>query len=126
VLRFLVVGNLLASGAHFVHNAIFLDSYPGPTWIPGPWFIVVAWMVVASTLLTGYFWHQSGRRGHALVAITAYCVSCLFVFCHYLYGSPTDFDALTNLLIILEGVGGVVLFTYFVAITRNGTEAGVT
>jgi flagellar basal body rod protein FlgG len=35
LLKRLVVVNLLTSGGHFLHNAIFLNSYPGPLWIPG-------------------------------------------------------------------------------------------
>lgn len=119
MLRTLVAANLVASGAHFAHNALFLDRYPGPTWIPGPGFVVVAWFVVASALLLGYRWYRRGKRRQALVALTAYCVSCFFVFGHYLYGAPGAFDVLTNALIVTEGVAGIVLFAYVVRHVRS-------
>lgn len=119
MLKALVAANLLTSGAHFFHNALFLEAYPGPPWIPGPWFVVVAWFLVAAALLRGYFWHRSGDSRKALVAISLYCVSCIFVFGHYLYGPPSDFDLLTNVLIVLEGVGGATLLIYFIGWERR-------
>jgi len=119
VLKALVIANLVASGAHFLHNAVFLETYPGPPWIPGAWFVVLAWLVAAAALLRGYSWHRAGDPGKALVAISLYCASCISVFGHYLYGPPRDFDLLTNVLIVLEGVGGSVLFVYFVGWARH-------
>ena len=118
MLKILVVANLITSGAHFLHNAVFLDRYPGPPWIPGPWFVVVAWFVVAAVLVQGYRWHRAGRAVPALVAILAFCASCFFVFGHYAYGHPADFDLLTNVLIFAEGVGGAALLVYYLAVGR--------
>jgi len=113
MLRRLVAANLITSGAHFLHNAVFLDAYPGPPWITGPWFVVVAWCVVASVLVQGYRWHRDGRGGRALAAILAFSASCFFVFGHYLYGPPADFDLITNALIFAEGIGGAALLVYY-------------
>ena len=115
----LVTASLLASAAHFAHNAFFLASYPGPTWIPGPWFVVTAWFIIASVLVRGYFWHRSGRPTLALIALSTYSLSCLLVFGHYFYGPPSAFDALTNVLILLEGTSGVALFLYYVLAVRR-------
>lgn len=120
MLKRLVAINLVASAAHFFHNARFLESYPGPPWIPGPWFVVVAWLVIAAILVRGYFWHRAGHSRKALVAVSVYCASCILVFGHYLYGAPRDFDLLTNLLIVLEGLGGATLLVYFVGWARRG------
>jgi hypothetical protein len=114
----LVAASLLASGAHFAHNALFLSSYPGPTWIPGPWFVVAAWVVVASVLVRGYLWHRSGKPTLALIALSAYTLSCVLVFGHYLYGPPSTFDHLTNALIFCEGISGVGLFLYYLLAVR--------
>ncbi len=65
VLKSLVVGNLLASGAHFAHNAAFFDAYPEPPWIPGPWFVVLVWLLIAPVLVKGYYWHQEGKSSRA-------------------------------------------------------------
>jgi hypothetical protein len=119
VLEALVAASLLASGAHFAHNAIFLSSYPGPTWIPGPGFVVAAWLVVAFVLVRGYSWHRSRRPTLALAALSAYTLSCVLVFGHYLYGRPSTFDLLTNALIFLEGISGVALFSYYVLVVRH-------
>jgi len=113
VLKVLVVANLLASGSHFLHNAVFLEDYPGPPWIPGPWFVVAAWCLIAAVLVLGYRWHRAGEPRKALVAICLYCASCILVFGHYIYGSPRSFDALTNLLIVTEGAAGITLLVYF-------------
>jgi hypothetical protein len=75
--------------------------------------VVVAWILVATSLVLGYRWHLRGKPGPASVGITIYGASCLLVFGHYVYGSPGDFDLLTNLLIVAEGIGGLVLLAYF-------------
>ena len=116
-----MIATLLASAAHFAHNALFLDHYPGPPWIPGPWFVVGAWFLVAVILVRGYWWHIQGKRTLARVAVTTYCLSCFLVFGHYLYGSPRDFDLLTNVLIFAEGISGIALLTYFVGGMRSGS-----
>jgi hypothetical protein len=125
VLKALVIANLAASGAHFLHNAVLLETYPGPPWIPGAWFVVLAWLLVAAILVGGYRWHRARHPRKALVAVSLYCASCISVFGHYLYGPPRDFDLLTNLLIVLEGVGGIVLWVYFVGWARHHIGAGV-
>ena len=112
-LRGLVIASLVASAAHFFHNALFLETYPGPPWIPGAWFVIAAWLLIAMILVRGYFWHRAGHSRRALVAVSLYCGSCISVFGHYLYGSPRDFDLLANLLIILEGLSGGTLLVYF-------------
>jgi hypothetical protein len=114
VLGILVVLNLLASGAHFAHNALFLDTYPGPLWIPGPWFVVGAWCLVAALLIRGYTWHRQGKATHALVAISTYCASCFLVFGHYLYGPPRAHAMSANVFIVLEGAAAMVLLFYYV------------
>lgn len=123
MLKGLVAANLVASGAHFLHNAVLLDSYPGPLWIPGPWFVVIAWCFVAAALVLGYTWHRQGKVKRAFLAVTAYCVSTFLVFGHYLYGSPRDFDVLTNVLIFAEGISGMALFVYFVGWSQRSFDA---
>ena len=118
-MKSLVVTNLLASAAHFAHNAAFFDGYPEPPWIPGPWFIVVVWFVVAPVLVMGYHWHQQGKPRRALAAVVAYCSSSLLVLGHYLYGHPRELDLLTNFLIILQGAAALVLLGYFLALARG-------
>jgi len=124
VLKGLVISSLVASAAHFAHNALFLETYPGPPWIPGPWFVVAAWLLIAATLLRGYFWHRAGHLRKATAAVSLYCASCLLVFGHYLYGAPRDFDLLTNLLIVLEGISGGALLVYFLGWAGRGLSPG--
>ena len=108
----------MASGAHFAHNAVFLDTYPGPLWIPGPWFVVGAWFVIASILVRGYVWHRQGKARRAMAAIVTYCVSCVLVFGHYLYGPPRVHGQGANALIVLEGVAAMALVVYYVTWAR--------
>ena len=125
MLEKLIVASLIASGGHFAHNAIYLDTYPGPPWIPGPWFVVVAWCVVASVLILAYRWHRGGRPGPALAAFTAYSASCVLVFGHYLYGPPRDLSLVANGLIWAEGASGVSLIAYYTTRARHPpTETG--
>ena len=119
MMKGLVVATLVASGAHFLHNALFLDTYPGPPWIPGPGFVGLAWLVVAAILLCGYHWHRAGQHGKALAAVSVYGASCLAVFGHYLYGPPSELDLLPNVLIVLEGTSGIALLVYFVGWGRR-------
>jgi hypothetical protein len=119
LLKRLVVVNLLTSGGHFLHNAIFLNSYPGPLWIPGPGVVVAVWLVVATALVLGYRAHTKGRSIRAAIGISVFGVSCLAVFGHYLYGSPAHFDVPTNALILLEGGAGVTLLVYYFGFGRR-------
>ena len=114
--------NLATSGAHFAHNAVFLDSYPGPPWIAGPAVVVVAWLGLAGTLLLGMRWHRRGRGWPARIMIGIFGASCLLVFGHYAYGPPSDFDLLTNLLIVLEGAAGLLLIVYFAVLELRPRE----
>lgn len=125
MLKGLVFANLLASALHFLHNAVFLERYPGPPWIPGAWFVVALWFVLAAVLVRGYRWYRAGDSRRALVAIGLYCLSCILVFGHYLYGSPRELDALTNGLIVAEGVAGVTLLVYFVTVSRHSSEVAM-
>lgn len=123
VLKSLVVGNLLASGAHFAHNAAFFDAYPEPPWIPGPWFVVLGWLLIAPVLVKGYYWHQEGKPRKALAAIVSYCSASLLVFGHYLYGPPSELDLLANFLIVVEGAAALVLLGYFLARARRASRS---
>lgn len=118
MLKVLVIVNLFASGGHFLHNAVFLDSYPGPDWISNPWMVVAAWFLVAAVLILGYRWYRRGDLAKASVAIPAYCVSCFFVFGHYVYGSPLGFDLLSNVLIFGEGLAAAALLVYYIGWAR--------
>jgi len=113
VLKSLVIVNVCASGAHFLHNAVFLASYPGPHWISNAWMVIASWFVVVGVLVVGYLWHRKGHLRRATVAFSFYCLSCFLVFGHYLYGAPSHFDALTNVLIFGEGLAGAALLIYF-------------
>ncbi len=123
MLELLVVANLLASGAHFAHNAVFLDTYPGPPWIPGPWLVVGVWCVIAALLVRGYAWHLEGKRTRALAAVSTYCTSCFLVFGHYLYGPPRAHAMGANVFIVLEGAAAIVLFAYYLLRARGTPSA---
>ena len=112
MLKPLFVLALVASAAHFGHNALFLDTYPGPPWITGPGMVVVAWLIAAAIGVLGYRWHRRGHRTKALLALGAFCASCLLGFGHYFYGPPSPLDLLTNALIVCEGIAGAALLLY--------------
>ena len=123
MLTALVTANLLASVAHFAHNAVYLESYPGPDWIPGPWFVVCYWLVAAAVLVSGYAEYRRCRSKAGLAGMGAYCLSSQLVFGHYLYGAPRDYDLLTNSLIVLEGVFGMALLIFIVGLARRRPAA---
>ena len=49
--------------------------------------------------------------------IGAWCVG------HYLYGPPSGFDVLTNLLTVLEGVAGLLLLLHFVPLVLRAARS---
>jgi hypothetical protein len=64
----------VASLAHFVHNAVYIDAYPNlPLWIT-PLVVYAAWLVVAATGAFGYWLCRSGSRAVGLTAIGVYAV----------------------------------------------------
>lgn len=114
MLEVLILLNLVASGSHFAHNGIFLESYPGPPWVSRP-VIVVVWVLIAAVLLLGYGLYRRGHRVGVFVACGVYGGASLLGLGHYMYGPPSELSAVANLFIVLEGAASVILLTYLAA-----------
>jgi len=109
-----ILVNLAASGAHFAHNAAFLESYPGPEWMTRP-IIGIVWALAAAALLLGYRAYRKGARRVGSLGVILYCVVSLFGFAHYLYGPPGDLSAWANAFIVAEGAASLVLLTWVIS-----------
>ena len=106
VIKWLIVVGIVASLAHFAHNALEIGNYPEPSWIT-PGIVLFAWIpnaVVAGVALV----RKIGDLAFAIFA-AMFGVLMLTGLAHYLYGSPIHIPDLSNLTILFEALSGVAL-----------------
>ena len=92
----------IASLAHHVHNAAFLDHYPSmPAWLSAP-MVYAAWVLATAIGFIGYFTRRAG-----LLAL--YALYCLEVLAHYALAPMSAHTLATNISIWLEAVAAAAL-----------------
>src|SRR3954469_1613871 len=90
-----LVACTIATLAHHVHNAEFLETYPNmPKWL-SPELVYLAWLGATAVGIGGYLLLRAGAR------VTGACAACV---CSVRCGHPT-----MNGTILLEAATGVVL-----------------
>jgi len=107
-LRWLLVTCATASLIHFVHNAVFLDQYPGmPGWI-SRWVVYATWVAETLIGLAGY--RMVGRfRIPGLLTLAAYGVLGFGGLDHYAVAPVSAHSLTMNLTIWLEAATATLL-----------------
>ena len=92
----------VASLLHFVHNALYIQSYPNmPTWIT-PFGVYASWCGITATGVLGYWLYQSGSRAAGLLVIALYALLGFGGLDHYAIAPIRAHTAAMNATIFAE------------------------
>jgi hypothetical protein len=107
-----------ASLLHFVHNAVYIQSYPNlPTWIT-PLGVYASWCAIASVGVLGYWLFLRISRPIGLVLIAVYALLGFGGLDHYVIAPMGAHSIVMNATILAEVVAAAVLLIY-VALSRG-------
>jgi hypothetical protein len=114
----------VASLAHFVHNAVYIDAYPNlPMWIT-PLVVYASWLVVAGIGTLGYWLYRSGSRWFGLMVIGVYALLGFGGLDHYAVAPVSAHSIAMNATILGEAIAASVLLVVVVwtGVTRAETH----
>ncbi len=110
VLRVLLGFSIASTAAHYSHNFVDMDSYPGG----GPVvqvLIVLSWPVLTAIGLYGYRLYTRGRYRDAHVHLLIYSLTGLITPLHFVYGSP-DIPAFWYATIFTDFLAGASIVAF--------------
>ena len=104
---------VLSSVVHYTDNFIRYDQYPqdDPKLVARPT-IPISWVVFTVFAWLGYRWFIEGRWRRAAGALAFYSISGLISPLHYTSGSLDEFDGLQHLLIVTDGIAGLLVIGF--------------
>ena len=104
----------VASLAHFVHNAVYIDAYPNlPMWIT-PLVGHASWLVVAGIGTLGYWLYRSASRAFGLMVIGVYALLGFGGLDHYAVAPVSAHSIAMNATILGEAITASVLLVVVV------------
>jgi hypothetical protein len=110
VLRGILAFSILSTAAHYSHNFVAMDDYPGG----GPAVkvaIVLSWPLLTAIGLYGYRLYAEGRHHDARVHLLIYSLTGLITPLHFVYGSP-DIPAFWYATIFTDFLAGVSIIAF--------------
>jgi hypothetical protein len=109
-LRLILAFSVLSTAAHYSHNFVEMDSYPGGgTFVKVA--IVVSWPLLTAIGLYGYRLYASDRLREAHAALATYSLTGLITPLHFLSGEP-DIPAFWYATIFTDFVAGVAILAF--------------
>ena len=100
----LLLAYAAASLFHHVHNAEYLDAYPGmPGWL-SPARVYAAWLGVTALGVSGYFVLRAGHALGGLILLAIYGALGLDGLGHYSLAPMSAHSLAMNLSILLEAM----------------------
>jgi len=98
-----------ASLVHFLHNAVYLESYPNmPVWLT-PLGVLASWLLVAGTGAVGYWLVRKGSTAVGLAVIALYAALGFAGLDHYALAPVSAHSLAMNATIVAEVVAASVL-----------------
>jgi hypothetical protein len=110
VLRGILAFSVLSTAAHYSHNFVEMDSYPGG----GPVvqvLIILSWPLLTAIGLYGYRLYAQGRTRDAHVPLLIYSLTGLITPLHFVYGSP-DIPAFWYATIFTDFLAGASIVAF--------------
>jgi hypothetical protein len=104
--------SILSTGAHYAHNFVRMDDYPGG----GPAVkvaILLSWPLLTAIGLYGYRLYAAGRLREAHICLLLYAPLGLVTPAHFLYGEP-DIPAFFYATIFTDGIAGLAIVGFVV------------
>ena len=106
--------------AHFVHNAVYVDTYPNlPAWIT-PVVVFACWLLIAGTGALGYGLYRRGSRTVGLMVIGLYALLGFGGLDHYAVAPVSAHSMAMNATILGEVIAASALL---VVIVRTGASS---
>ena len=113
LLTFMIVYGT-TSLAHFVHNAVYVDTYPNlPAWITPP-VVFASWLVIAGTGALGYCLYRRGSRAAGLLVIGLFALMGFGGLDHYVVAPVSAHSMAMNATILGEVIAASVLLVVIV------------
>lgn len=109
-----------ASLMHFVHNGVYLESYPNLPASITVGAIIGSWLGIASIGVLGYVFYRIGSVRLGLLLIAVYAALGFDGFAHYGVAAMSAHTAAMNLTIWSEAIAGLLLL---VVVTVQGLRA---
>ena len=120
----LLLAYTTASAFHYVHNAIFLESYPNmPDWISRIE-VYGALLLVTAIGVLGYLFYRFQFRRIGLIVIAIYAGFGFDGLAHYSLAPVSEHTVVMNLTIWSEVItASLLLLVVFIIIARHGLRA---
>jgi hypothetical protein len=112
VLRVILAFSVLSTAAHYSHNFVEIDSYPGGGTAQQV-LILLSWPLLTAIGLYGYRLYASGRHREAHVCLSIYSLAGLVTPGHFLAGEP-DIPAFFYATIFTDFVAGAAIVAFVV------------
>ena len=110
VLRLILAFSIVSTGAHYSHNFVEIDSYPGGGTAQQV-LILVSWPLLTAIGVCGYRLYRSGRRREAHACLLIYSLAGLVTPAHFLSGEP-DIPAFFYATIFTDFVAGAAIVAF--------------
>lgn len=91
VLAGLLIACIASTAAHYTHNYLEIEHYPGPSWISHDAVrvaIVVSWPILTAAGLMGYRLYERGHYVGAYPLLAAYSLLGIATLGHFTSGNP--------------------------------------
>jgi hypothetical protein len=111
-LRLIVGFSILSTAAHYTHNFIRIDDYPGGG-VAIQVAIVLSWPLLTAIGLFGYRLYAAGRFREAHICLLLYAPLGLLTPAHFLYGDP-DIPAFFYATIFSDGLAGLAVVGFVI------------
>ncbi len=127
-LRVILGFSVLSTAAHYAHNFIRMDDYPGGG-VGVKVAILLSWPMLTAIGLYGYRLYAAGRFREAHICLLLYAPLGLITPAHFLYGEP-DIPLFFYATIFTDGLAGLAVVGFVVWSAGRGErfrkQAGVT
>lgn len=111
-LRVILALSVLSTAAHYSHNFVEIDSYPGGG-TGQQVLILLSWPLLTAIGLYGYRLYASGRHREARISLLVYSLAGLVTPGHFLVGEP-DIPAFFYATIFTDFIAGVAIVAFVV------------
>ncbi len=109
--------SILSTGAHYAHNFVRMDDYPGGgTGVKVA--ILLSWPLLTAIAVYGYRLYAAGRFREAHICLLLYAPLGLVTPAHFLYGEP-DIPAFFYATIFTDGIAGLAVVGFVVWSARR-------
>jgi hypothetical protein len=111
-LRVILGFSILSTAAHYAHNFVQMDDYPGGgTGVKVA--IVLSWPLLTAIGLYGYRLYAAGRFREAHICLLLYAPLGLLTPAHFLYGEP-DIPPFVYATIFTDGLAGLAIVGFVI------------